>query len=70
MVMRDKEAGSTVFSPLYRMDRLAGSGSFPMEMLSENRQPKIKTTVWFEKIPPKLKQGFKMRVIYNVVRCF
>ncbi|MFZ1548688.1 MAG: transposase [Candidatus Nitrotoga sp.] len=59
MVMRDKEAGSKVFSPLYRMDRLARSDRFPMEMLSENRQPKMKTTIWFEKIPPKSETGFQ-----------
>jgi len=59
MVMRDKEAGSKVFLPLYRMDRLARSGRFPREMLSESRQPKMKTTVWLEKIPPKAEIGFQ-----------
>ena len=59
MVMRDKEAGNKVFSPLYRMDRLARSGRFPREMLSENRQPQMKTTVWFEKNPPHSETGFQ-----------
>jgi hypothetical protein len=57
MVMRDKEAGSKVSSPLYRMDRPARSGKFSMEILSENRQPKMKTSVWFEKNLPHAEAG-------------
>jgi hypothetical protein len=68
MAMRDEEAGERAFSPVYRGILACQIGWMCTENIYKNRKPKMKTTVWFEKIRPTLKQVFRMVFFYSVVR--